>query len=71
MTPLQYHERQRSSSISAHSGLMYYSYSLPGVEWTAHTIGGDEILVGGARHDARLNSCKFSRNGLLVLTYNW
>jgi hypothetical protein len=28
---------------------MYYSYSLPGVEWTAHTIGGDEILVGGAK----------------------
>jgi hypothetical protein len=22
-------------------------YSLPGVEWTPHTIGGDEILVGG------------------------
>ena len=22
-------------------------YSLPGVEWTLHTIGGDEIPVGG------------------------
>jgi len=28
---------------------MYYSYSLPGVERTAHTIEGDEILVGGAK----------------------
>jgi hypothetical protein len=30
-----------------HSGLRYYSYTLPGVEWTPHTIGGDEILAGG------------------------
>ena len=28
---------------------MYYSYSLPGVEWSQHTIGGDEMLVGGPK----------------------
>jgi len=35
--------------------LMYYTYSLPGVEWTQHTIGGDEMLVGAQRYDARLD----------------
>jgi hypothetical protein len=33
----------------------------PGVEWTPHTIGGDEVLVGAQRYDARLN-------GLRILT---
>jgi hypothetical protein len=34
---------------------MYYTYSLPGVEWTQHTIGGDDKRVGAQRYDARLN----------------
>jgi len=33
---------------------IYYTYSLPGVEWTQHTIEGDEMLVGAQRYDARL-----------------
>ncbi len=33
---------------------MNYSHFLSGVEWNQRTIGGDEILVGGARYDARL-----------------
>jgi hypothetical protein len=33
---------------------MYYSHFLSGVEWSQRTIGGDEMLVGGTRYDARL-----------------
>jgi hypothetical protein len=51
---------------------MDYSYSLPGVEWTLHAIGGDEILVGGPKvrcsAERPVNSDK---NGRLVFTYNW
>ena len=58
--------------ISAHNSLMDYSYSLPGVEWTLHAIGGDEILVGGPKvrcsAEQPVNSDK---NGRLVFTYNW
>ncbi len=60
MIALQLRESYHSSPVSANSGLMYYSYSLPGVEWIQHIIGGDEIPVVGARYDARLNSCEFS-----------
>ena len=30
---------------------MYYPYFLSGVEWSQRTIGGDEMLVRGARYD--------------------
>lgn len=40
---------------------MYYSHFLSGVKWTQRTIGGDEMLVGGARYDARLKVQGFSQ----------
>jgi hypothetical protein len=48
---------------------MYYSHFLSGVEWSQRTIGGDEMLVVGARYDTRLrvkDSQQWSAH-----TYNW
>jgi len=50
---------------------MYYSYSLPGVEWSQHTIGGDEMLVGGPKVRCSAEGLVDShKNGRLVLTYS-
>ena len=50
---------------------MYYAYSLPGVERSQHSIGDDEMLVGGAKVRCSAEGFVDShKNGRLALTYN-